>query len=158
MDRLTARNEQGQAYLVNVKDNEQEVEASRNTCQCLYDSWQRLAAYEDIGTPEQCAAGVALMQKQEQGLVVELPCRVCDTVHHIGKMCAYRGDCPRQEWYEIFGDFGERCPDMGHDECDHCGVHEVMFSFSNMGSILGQIGKIVFLTRAEAENAIREGV
>ena len=33
----------------------------------------RLAAYEDIGTPEQCAAGVALMQKQEQGLVVVLP-------------------------------------------------------------------------------------
>ncbi len=115
---------------------------------------QRLAAYEDIGTPEQCAAGVALMQKQEQGLVVELPCKVGDKVYHIGKMCAYRGDCPRQEWYEIFGDFGERCPDMGHDECDHCGVREVRFSFLNMGSILGQIGKTVFLTRAEAENVI----
>ena len=40
----------------------------------------RLAAYEDIGTPEQCASGVALMQKQEQGLVVEE-----DKIHQVGQ-------------------------------------------------------------------------
>ena len=57
MDRLTARTDGGIAYLVNVKQDEQEVDCkSRNTAQCIIDSWERLAAYEDTGlTPEVCA-------------------------------------------------------------------------------------------------------
>lgn len=35
------------AYLANVKQDEQVIEGSRNTLQCLYDSWQKLAEYED---------------------------------------------------------------------------------------------------------------
>ena len=55
-DRLTNRTHDGHAYLVNVKDDEQEVECkSENTAQCILDSWERLAAYEDTGlTPEVC--------------------------------------------------------------------------------------------------------
>ena len=50
MDRLTKRTPEGHAYLVNVKSDEQEVDcASRNTAQCIMDSWERLAAYEDTG-------------------------------------------------------------------------------------------------------------
>ena len=50
VERLTARTHDGHAYLANVKDDEQEVEcASRNTAQCIMDSWERLAAYEDTG-------------------------------------------------------------------------------------------------------------
>ena len=50
MERLTARTHDGHAYLANVKDDEQEVECrSRNTAQCIMDSWERLAAYEDTG-------------------------------------------------------------------------------------------------------------
>ena len=56
-ERLTNRTHDGHAYLVNVKDDEQEVECkSENTAQCILDSWERLAAYEDTGlTPEVCA-------------------------------------------------------------------------------------------------------
>ena len=50
MERLTKRTSDGNAYLVGVKDDEQEVECkSRNTAQCIMDSWGRLAAYEDTG-------------------------------------------------------------------------------------------------------------
>src|SRR5574344_1971169 len=50
VERLTARTHDGHAYLANVKDDEQEVECrSRNTAQCIMDSWERLAAYEDTG-------------------------------------------------------------------------------------------------------------
>ena len=55
MDRLTARSpKNNMAYLVNVKNDEQEVECKYpNTLQCILDSFQRLAEYEDTGfTPE----------------------------------------------------------------------------------------------------------
>ena len=57
MERLTNRTHDGHAYLVNVKDDEQEAECkSENTAQCILDSWERLAAYEDLGTVEELAA------------------------------------------------------------------------------------------------------
>ena len=57
-ERLTNRTHDGHAYLVNVKDDEQEVECkSKNTAQCILDSWERLAAYEDTGLmPEEIVA------------------------------------------------------------------------------------------------------
>lgn len=47
MERLTKRTADGIAYLANVKQDEQVIEGSHNTLQCLYDSWQKLAEYED---------------------------------------------------------------------------------------------------------------
>lgn len=47
MERLTKRTAEGIAYLANVKQDEQVIEGSRNTLKCLYDSWQKLAEYED---------------------------------------------------------------------------------------------------------------
>ena len=59
MERLTARNQKGLAYLVNVKPNEQEVESPyKNTLQCILDAFERLAQYEDA---------------KEEGRLVELP-------------------------------------------------------------------------------------
>ena len=56
-ERLTNRTHDGNAYLVNVKDDEQEVECkSINTAQCILDSWERLADYEDLGPVEELAA------------------------------------------------------------------------------------------------------
>ena len=50
MSRLTARTENGNAYLVNVKPDEQEVDSPhKNTLQCILDCFERLAAYEDTG-------------------------------------------------------------------------------------------------------------
>jgi len=56
MARLTARRpDNGLAYLVGVKPNEQEVDSPHpNTLRCILDCFQRLAEYEDTGlTPEE---------------------------------------------------------------------------------------------------------
>ena len=75
VDRLTARTDGGIAYLVNVKQDEQEVYCkSRNTAQRIIDSWERLAAYEDIGlTPEEIAHAIDLLAAEKDGRLVELP-------------------------------------------------------------------------------------
>ena len=47
-ERLTARNKNGLAYLVNVKPNEQEVDSPhKNTLKCILDCFERLAQYEE---------------------------------------------------------------------------------------------------------------
>lgn len=53
--RLTARSpKSNMAYLVNVKNDEQELEGSYNTLICVRDALERLAEYEETGfTPEQ---------------------------------------------------------------------------------------------------------
>lgn len=56
MERLTARSpKNNMAYLVKVKQDEQDVESPYpNTLRCIMDSFNRLAAYEDSGlSPEQ---------------------------------------------------------------------------------------------------------
>ena len=47
-ERLTARNKNGLAYLVNVKPNEQEVDSPhKNTLKCILECFERLAQYEE---------------------------------------------------------------------------------------------------------------
>jgi septal ring factor EnvC (AmiA/AmiB activator) len=50
MNRLTARNSKGLAYLVKVKPNEQAVDSAYpNTLRCILECFKQLAAYEDTG-------------------------------------------------------------------------------------------------------------
>lgn len=55
MERLTARNKKGLAYLKKVKPDEQEVNSAYpNTLKAILEGMQRLADYEDAGlTPEE---------------------------------------------------------------------------------------------------------
>lgn len=69
MDRLTAKAENGMAYLVKVKLTEQEVESPfPNTLRAILESFNRLAAYEDTAlTPEEIMALKAENQKRDEG-------------------------------------------------------------------------------------------
>ena len=97
---------------------------------------EKLAEYEDA---------------EEQGLLLRLPCKVGDTIwdNDYGKPCAYA----------ITGfSFG-----AGEDYIDEpVSLKEVVCYYSNYsGSITGsfavsEIGKTVFLTKAEAENKLKE--
>ena len=100
MDRLTARTHDGHAYLANVKDDEQEVECrSRNTAQCIMDSWERLAAYEDTGlSPADIPALTARAEaaEAERDRAIKQMCRFCKSLDKkagIKPVCA--ADC---EW------------------------------------------------------------
>ena len=85
MNRLTKRDENGIAYLVNVKQDEQAIEGTRNTLQCVFDSWQRLADLEDA---------------IEIGRLVEILCRCKECNHYESKWC-YRLSNYGKE-YEVF--------------------------------------------------------
>ena len=128
MDRLTARTKNGHAYLVNVKPDEQEVDSPhKNTLQCILDCFERLAQYEDL---------------EEQGRLVVLPCKVGNTVYYPyasrvipKRITQYREILRKSEaidrWY---------CLEFSNDET---------FDAED-------IGKTVFLTRAEAEKALEK--
>ena len=102
----------------------------------IYQAIQKLAHYEDL---------------EEQGLLLRLPCKIGDTIwdNDYGKPCAYA----------ITGfSFG-----AGEDYIDEpVSLKEVVCYYSNYsGSITGsfavsEIGKTVFLTKAEAEQKLKE--
>lgn len=81
MERLTARTNDGYAYLVNVKKNEQEVDSKYpNTLKCILDAFEKLAKYEEAG---------------QRGKLVELPCTVGEKIYYIGfgHVCEYEVQC-----------------------------------------------------------------
>lgn len=86
MERLTKWAKNGCAYLVGVKDDEQEVVCeSKNTLQCMLDAFKQLAAYEDTEhTPEECAAAfkeLAIYRAAEQdGTLLRPQCKKGDHV------------------------------------------------------------------------------
>ena len=144
MSRLTARTETGHAYLVNVKPDEQEVDSPhKNTLQCILDCFERLAAYEDA---------------EEAGLLIRLPCKVGDAVYTVDLDCRDNPDQSKMCF----------CWNKSCKECDksYLRVWENRNKTADIRSIVaemglcgesGGFGKTVFLTRAEAEEALKGG-
>lgn len=69
---------------------------------------------------------------------IEVPCKVGDTVYELVNWCDYT-DC-----------HFEGCAGCSH--CNEKGIVERKFNYS----YLGQIGKTVFLSREDAEKALKE--
>ena len=64
IERLTARNKNGFAYLVNVKPNEQEVDSPyENTLKCILDCFERLAQYEEAENARQSATSEEVAER-----------------------------------------------------------------------------------------------
>ena len=86
-----------------------------------------------------------LEDKIEDGTLIELPCKIGDTVYRLHGKCA--GDsCPYN------GEYGQwRCLYKGKRRCDAF-VDEIPFNLSN----LSDIGKHIFLTREEAEARLKK--
>lgn len=162
MKRLTARTETGHAYLVNVKPDEQEVDSPhKNTLQCILDCFERLAAYEDTGLePEVCADYkafedeaiskgitfnriVELMEADKDGLCVVLPCKVGDTVYR--NVTLMNGDTKTVEGTLIEYAVNRNGEEFYFSEPSR--YHDIWCDIANLG-------KTVFLTRAEAEAAL----
>lgn len=103
--------------------------------------WERLKAYEDIGlTPERCAE---LAEADKDGRVVVLPCKVGDTVYEPNK----RGFVST---YKVVSIHLSNCSMLvGWEVID--GVCSNVNGFE-----ASALGKTVFLTREEAEAALRE--
>lgn len=77
MERLTGRNEYGDAIL---------CERLSGIGIGLNDDVERVAAYEDLGTVSELAE---IKRKMATGLLVELPCKVGDTIYGIAGQDIY---------------------------------------------------------------------
>ena len=131
-ERLTKRNEHGEArHAIPLKGQyirELDEEAGKRDAAVL----RRLCELED---------------KIEQGTLVELPCKVGDTIYIVGK--------------EI-EDFIVSAIEITILSCDCWETNTIQFEDKNGNSKLnyfvyfGWIGKTVFLTREEAEKRLKE--
>lgn len=124
MERLTERDEFGNADIIGVDSEDLQLNLDFEQMNKVPDSLNKLAEYEDL---------------EEQGLLLRLPCKVGASVYMVGQDCGgdglycRRGDC-------------EGCPDLYNF------VAENEFE----AYMLEDIGKTVFLTKAEAEQKLKE--
>lgn len=100
----------------------------------------RLAAYEDTGlTPDELAHAVELLKAEKEGRCVVLPCKVGDYVWII-----YEGEIYETRVQGI--SMSASC----QDTILHFGGYPIVTAWGC------QIGKVVFLTLAEAEAALEK--
>jgi hypothetical protein len=136
-ERLTRKSESGMTWFVDRENHDMELEPCEMSSHHNRVAIEKLADYEDA---------------EEQGLLMRLPCKVGDIVwdNNFGKPCSY----------EVTGfSFG----DLNEDDewCDEV-LNQVMVFYSNGNrSVTGrfavsEIGKTVFLTKSDAEQALEE--
>lgn len=76
---------------------------------------------------------------EENGLLKRLPCKVGDTVYELSRWCdGSHGDCDKRPCNE--------CPEY------ETKIYTTKFTYE----MLKKVGKTVFLTQAEAEQALKE--
>jgi len=161
MERLTKRLPNGMAYLAKVKDNEQEIEGTKNTLEYLLESWQRLAAYEDIGLTLERASELAAAEKDGRLVVMpaikknstlywvwadEVMPVICKGISHgnvgrDGKFCVYYNVITKKS-----RTFNQK----------YRGKSDVVTVEAGSKRLFSQndLGKIIFHTRAEAKAAL----
>ena len=112
----------------------------------------KLAAYEDAGLePEQIAeylnATDEYVRASEEGRLIVLPCKVGDTVYLLERFCdGSKGDC--DSWVSC-----EECDDYKQQI-----YPRRIVSIDAAFAVIGMLGKTVFLTREEAEAALKKMV
>ena len=97
-----------------------------------------------------------LMQAYHDGLIIELPCKVGDTVYEIGIDCI-EDQCPH--WHEGSSTFrDDSCCTLDYDDSEKCKRYKVFSTIMTDKNCiflnLDDFGKTVFLTRAEAERRL----
>lgn len=135
MERLTKRREDGKGIMLDP--------AHTRVIRAI----DRLAYYEDM---------------EEQGRLVVLPCKVGDTVYRICPKCndKHDGSCENCAWrscmtncgcttYGLWGD-GQYPP-------DECTIVPYKVFWNYIPNMIEKFGKTVFLTREDAERALKEG-
>lgn len=119
----------------------------------MTDLYMRLKAYEDTGLePEECAK---YAQAEKEGRLLALPCKVGGTAFIVrtDKKCTCGWIVPCHVSGIHISDYGRR-----GKEINHCLIlRSDMCGFTNHVPI-EQSGKTVFLTREEAEKALRQEV
>lgn len=159
MKRLTKRENDGSIVIENATK--------------IAEAFERLAAYEDTGLEPQVITETQewmrpisfnrireIMNAEAEGRLVVLPCKVGDTVYRICPKCnnKHDGSCENCAWrscmtncgcttYGLWGD--------GQFPPDKCTIVPYKVFWNYIPNMMEKFGKTVFLTRKEAEEALR---
>lgn len=131
MKRLTERFSNGQAAVYGCGDNcKYDFKYCYNACEdcpTINEIYEKLAGYEDL---------------EEQGLLLKLPCKIGDTVYRVSR----------------HGVFIDSCNVTGFAECDSekslCYTVYIDPDEEDI-ILLSDFGKTVFLTQAQADEALK---
>lgn len=153
MERLTERDEFGNAYIIALSDMMPEIyaEFSFSETNALTDALNRLAAYEDAIPLERAQE---LAQAEKGGRLLLLPCKVGDTVYAITSPINIDG-IESEETIDIF-----ECKIESITFYSKCRTQLRLFYQGIFVAVLVTVddfGKTVFLTREEAEAALKKG-
>ena len=143
--RLTKRDEYRNADIIGVDGEELYFNLEFDKFKLTTEALNRLARYEDIGTPEEFAG---LVKAKEEGRLVVLPCKVGNTVYRLWyKPCSQGNDHPD----------GMMCCGC-EDKCDikRAVIAKTYSHIQHILSDLEHFDKTVFLTREEAEQALKQ--
>ena len=127
MERLTRW--QNDIVLICKKSCDDCKQAGDTLCSAQENVYKRLAAYEDIGTVEDFQR---LVTAQNEGRLVELPCKVGDTVYIL------RGDVKN-----------------GYETLKPTCVQPIAFNLCCLNPFTGELKKGYFITREEAAEALK---
>ena len=173
MERLTKIGHKGYAMLKGSGCNYSHVSFDCQVdegMELLKYALEKLAEYEDL---------------EEQGLLLRLPCKVGSTVYAIctceavgtvldGTLCGSNGGFGTATGYYCPYELSDKCPHIDADDCDKCKNIEAVFEDTidyiniteyeviiglkntNLCVTIDEIGKTVFLTKAEAEQKLKE--
>ena len=131
MERLTERDEFGNADIIGVDSMDLQCNLEFDEFNKVTNALNKLAEYEDL---------------EEQNRLLKLPCAVGDTVHEVQELRK------RIQPYIIIAVHISNCGNLyGWELKDGKGVYSNVNGFSEYA-----LGKSVFLTREEAEAALKE--
>ena len=112
MDRLTERDEFGNADIIGVDSGSLQMNLELDELNTVTDALNRLAVYEDTGlTPERVQE---LARAESEGRLVVLPCKVGSSLYHVGES---DGDADIAE-YHIVHRYGIGL--ISEDGTEHC--------------------------------------
>ena len=134
--RLTERDEYGNADIIGVDSAELQLNLEFDELNRVTDALNRLAGYEDSGLSPQEVRELA--KAKAEGRLVALPCKAGDTIWKIKAVFSY--------FSKPMEDRVERIIITNSEILVYC-TSGTKFSVNS-------IGKIVFLTREEAEKAL----
>ena len=128
MSRLTKRNATLKASCKENSTYDCLLEDDCITCDCNNKILEKLAHYEDL---------------EEAGRLIELPCKVGDYVYKLTTKCD-KHDCPPIS-----------CEVCDFDE-QFIGIRKFRFGYECIYLLEKELGKTVFLTKAEADRKLAE--
>ena len=125
----------------------EDAQDSYNAYECAIKALEEIQQYRAIGTVEKCREAVEKLARYEDleqdGRLLELPCKVGDTVYRIVDDCDYPSDCHTKRMCK-------KC------EYRNISIEEETVSLEDIIRLRDEFGETIFFSEEAAEAALKE--